>query len=86
MQVLRIFEPGRTEVADVPAPVPGEGEVLLRVEQVGFCESDLATYEGRNPMVSYPRIPGHEIAAVVEEIAAGVPDAIQPGARVTVLP
>ena len=42
-----------------------EGEVLLQVRKVGLCGSDLNSYRGRNPLVSYPRIPGHEIAATV---------------------
>ena len=86
MKAFRIREPGATEVVDLPKPVPAEGEVLLRVRKVGFCGSDLSTYKGGNPLVSYPRIPGHEIAATVEAVTAGAPDRIQPGVDVTVIP
>ena len=41
--------------------------VLLRVRMVGLCGSDLNSYRGRNPLVNYPRIPGHEVAATVVE-------------------
>jgi len=86
MQAFRITEPGKTEIVDLPRPEPAEGEVLLRVRKVGFCGSDLSTFKGLNPLVSYPRIPGHEMAATVEAVGGGVPDRIQPGADVTVIP
>ncbi len=41
------------------------GELLLKIERVGLCGSDLTTFRGLNPMVTYPRIPGHEIAEAV---------------------
>lgn len=86
MRALCILEPGRTAIVDRPDPEPAPGEVLLRVRKVGFCGSDLSTFLGRNPLVSYPRIPGHEIAAEVERVAEGVPAAIRPGQAVTVVP
>ena len=67
-------------------PVPGADEVLVRLEYVGFCGSDLNTYLGRNPMVKLPVIPGHEIGAVVEKVGEAVPEIIRPGMTVTVNP
>ena len=67
-------------------PVPGADEVLIRLEYVGFCGSDLNTYLGRNPMVKLPVIPGHEIGAVVEKVGEAVPEIIRPGMTVTVNP
>ena len=67
-------------------PVPGADEVLIRLEYVGFCGSDLNTYLGRNPMVKLPVIPGHEIGAVVEKVGESVPEIIRPGMTVTVNP
>ena len=67
-------------------PVPGADEVLVRLEYVGFCGSDLNTYLGRNPMVKLPVIPGHEIGAVVEKVGEAVPEIIRPGMPVTVNP
>jgi len=87
MKAFSIAEPGRATfrtVAEVPEPTPGE--VLLRVRAVGFCGTDLSTYRGRNPLVSYPRTPGHEVAATVERGGDGVPEAIPAGTKVTVLP
>lgn len=84
MKALQVTGPGETTIVDVPLPERKSGEVLLRVQVVGFCGSDLNTFRGKNPLVSYPRILGHEIAATIED-SAGFPDLI-PGERVTVSP
>ena len=73
-------------VISMEEPVPAADEVLVRMEYVGFCGSDLNTYMGRNPMVKLPVIPGHEIGAVVEKVGESVPDIIRPGMTVTVNP
>jgi 2-desacetyl-2-hydroxyethyl bacteriochlorophyllide A dehydrogenase len=65
MKAIVLEEPGRAVVKDVQEPWAGEDEVLLQVRMVGLCGSDLNSYRGRNPLVSYPRIPGHEISATV---------------------
>lgn len=57
-------------------PVVALGQVLVKIEYVGFCGSDLNTYLGRNPMVKLPVVPGHEVGAVVEEIGEGVPEGL----------
>ena len=67
-------------VADVHSG--GADEVLLQVRRIGLCGSDLNSYRGRNPLVSYPRIPGHEIAATVAEAHSDW----QAGTAVTVSP
>ena len=72
--------------ADVAEPEVGPGQVRLEIKYVGFCGSDLNTYRGLNPLVRLPRIPGHEISAVIAEKGAGVPDAWKVGQRVTVSP
>jgi 2-desacetyl-2-hydroxyethyl bacteriochlorophyllide A dehydrogenase len=81
-----ISQPGEVKVAEAEFPVPGPGEVLLKMKYVGFCGSDLNTYLGKNPMVDYPRVPGHEISAEVVEAGADVPEDIEPGLSVTVVP
>jgi threonine dehydrogenase-like Zn-dependent dehydrogenase len=73
-------------VVDVEEPKLSPDEVLIRMEYVGFCGSDLNTYLGRNPMVKLPVVPGHEIGAVVETVGEAVPDIIKPGMVVTVNP
>ncbi len=87
MKALRIEAAGAVGLATVPEPEVGPEDVLLRIRTVGFCGSDLNTFRGLNPLVSYPRIPGHEIVATVETLGASVPrDRLRPGALVTVVP
>ena len=74
MRALYIRKPLEAEVGELEAPGLGPGQVLLRVRFVGMCGSDLSSYRGKNPLVSYPRIPGHEIAATIESVGEGVPD------------
>jgi 2-desacetyl-2-hydroxyethyl bacteriochlorophyllide A dehydrogenase len=85
MKAVRIVEPGKVEIIDIPQPRCGEGEVLIRVKSVGLCGSDLTTFRGQNPMVSYPRIPGHEIAGEIVELGKGAAN-LKKGQLVTVLP
>jgi threonine dehydrogenase-like Zn-dependent dehydrogenase len=86
MKALVITEPGKTAYIERPAPKLAAGEVLLQVQRVGYCGSDLSTFRGLNPLVQYPRIPGHEIAGVVLETGAGVPAEIAAGLKATVSP
>jgi threonine dehydrogenase-like Zn-dependent dehydrogenase len=67
-------------------PQPQAGEVLMKINYVGFCGSDLTTYLGKNPMVKYPRIPGHEISAQVVSCGSDVPAIFEAGQQVTVVP
>ena len=83
MQAFQIQSPEHAGVVEVPQPGPARpGEVLLRVELVGMCGTDLTTFRGGNPMVVFPRIPGHEVAATVLEGSSEFPS----GTWVTVSP
>lgn len=86
MKTLLIDAPGRFSYGALTPPTPRPGEVLLRMKRLGFCGSDLNTFRGGNPLVTYPRIPGHEIAAVIEQVTVGVPPALVIGLAVTVMP
>jgi 2-desacetyl-2-hydroxyethyl bacteriochlorophyllide A dehydrogenase len=86
MRAFAITDTNQTGFLDIPRPEPGAGEVLLKVRLVGYCGSDLNTYRGLNPMVSYPRIPGHEIAATIAAVGEGVPDEWSAGTNVTLSP
>ena len=86
MKAVRVIEPGRVEICDIPQPRCGEGQVLIKVRMVGLCGSDLTTYRGQNPMVTYPRIPGHEIAGEIADTGKGVPRGLKKGLMVTVSP
>ncbi len=65
MKALVLDEPGHARITQIAEPKDDSRTILLRVRMVGLCGSDLNTYRGRNPLVRYPRVPGHEIAATV---------------------
>src|SRR5690606_14158072 len=65
MKALAIVSPGRAEIVDLPQPSPGDGEVEIALAFVGYCGSDLTSYRGLNPLVTYPRVPGHEVAGTI---------------------
>ncbi len=54
-------------------PDPGPGQVRIRVQACGICHSDMFTKEGLWPGLSYPRVPGHEVAGIVDAVGAEVP-------------
>ena len=74
------------QIVDVPEQEMKAGDVMIRLQYVGFCGSDLNTYLGRNPMVKLPVIPGHEVGAVIEAVGSEVPEGLKPGMVVTVNP
>jgi len=86
MKALYVTEPGQTALRDLDEPRPNADQVLLKTRLIGFCGTDLSTFRGKNPLVSYPRIPGHEIAATVVETGPEVPPNICVGMDVTVYP
>ena len=86
MQAFIVTKPGETRLGDKPVPSPGPDEVLLQTRLVGMCGTDLSTFRGKNPLVSYPRVPGHEIAATIARAGANVPPDFRPGMNVTCSP
>lgn len=76
MKAVQITSPSEMRVIEMEKPVVAPGQILVKIEYVGFCGSDLNTYLGRNPMVKLPVVPGHEVGAVVEEIGEGVPEGL----------
>ncbi|MFF5957479.1 zinc-dependent alcohol dehydrogenase family protein [Streptomyces luteogriseus] len=71
------------EVRDVPDPEPAEHGVVVRVEATGLCRSDWHGWQGHDPDITLPHVPGHELAGVVEAVGARV-TGWRPGDRVTV--
>jgi len=63
---------GNFEIVEREIPQPGPGQVRIKVLACGVCHSDVLTKEGAWPGITYPRVPGHEIAGVVDEVGAGV--------------
>ncbi len=84
MQAAMLLEAGQIQMGEAPRPIPGRGEVLLRVTLAGICGSDNALYHGRYD-VPMPVIPGHEMIGRVEELGAEVEN-LALGQRVTVQP
>jgi D-arabinose 1-dehydrogenase-like Zn-dependent alcohol dehydrogenase len=81
VQVTR--EGGPLELVERPKPEPGPGWVRVKVQACGVCHSDMFTKEGGRAgfKVQYPRVPGHEVAGVIDAVGAGV-TAWKPGQRV----
>ena len=86
MKAFYITEPGQTQLGELEMPHPAADEILLKTRLIGMCGTDLSTFRGKNPLVSYPRIPGHEIAATIVEAGRDVPTEWKAGTDVTVYP
>jgi D-arabinose 1-dehydrogenase-like Zn-dependent alcohol dehydrogenase len=73
MKVAQISKPGADfEIAERPIPEPAAGQVRIKVQACGVCHSDVLTKEGSWPGIQYPRVPGHEVAGVIDEVGGGV--------------
>lgn len=73
MTVAQISKPGGAfEIVEREIPAPGPREVRIKIRACGICHSDVLTKEGLWPGIQYPRIPGHEVAGIVDELGAGV--------------
>ncbi|MGH9685123.1 MAG: alcohol dehydrogenase [Candidatus Acidiferrales bacterium] len=73
MKAARIPKAGADfEIVEREVPQPGAGHVRVKVQACGVCHSDVLTKEGAWPGIQYPRVPGHEIAGIIDELGAGV--------------
>ena len=73
MKVAQVSKPGADfQIVEREIPEPGPGHVRIKVQACGVCRSDELTKEGAWPGIQYPRVPGHEVAGVVDEVGAGV--------------
>jgi D-arabinose 1-dehydrogenase-like Zn-dependent alcohol dehydrogenase len=73
MRVAQISKPGGDfEVVEREIPTPGAGHVRIKVQACGVCHGDDLVKEGHWPGLQYPRVPGHEVAGVIDEIGSGV--------------
>ncbi len=70
-------------IVELEVPDPGPGQVRIKVQACGVCNSDAIIVEGRRPGIPYPRVPGHEVAGVVDALGTGVTE-WQKGQRVAV--
>jgi len=81
MRALVCTGPGEASLRDVPEPVPGPGEIVVRVTAALTCGTDLKLFRRGHPKVPFPLTLGHEFSGVVESVGAGAPFAH--GERVT---
>ncbi len=65
MRAFLLKRPGHASIEAIPDPIVKSDDILLKVRMVGFCGSDLNSFRGLNPLVSYPRVLGHEVSATV---------------------
>ena len=73
MKVAQVPKAGADfEIVEREIPQPGPGQVRIRVQACGICHSDMLTKEGAWPGIVYPRVPGHEVAGVIDQAGAGV--------------
>src|SRR5438105_15358215 len=73
MRVAQVSRPkGPFEIVERQIPEPAAGTVRIRVQACGICHSDSLTKEGGYPGIQYPRVPGHEIAGIIDAVGAGV--------------
>ncbi len=84
MRVVQVSEPGGAlKLVERKIPAPGAGSVRIKVQACGICHSDALTKDGGWPGMAYPRVPGHEIAGIIDAVGAGVAE-WTPGQRVGV--
>jgi len=87
MATMRVVQVPRAkgpfEIVERPIPQPVAGSVRIKVLACGVCHSDSVTKEGSFPGIQYPRVPGHEVAGVIDAVGAGVAG-WEPGQRVGV--
>lgn len=87
MKAIQITHSQECNIIDIEKPQAlAPNEVLLKLEYVGFCGSDINTFMGRNGMAKNPVIPGHEVGATIEAMGSEVPEGLKVGMTVTCNP
>ena len=73
MRAVQVVRPsGPLEIVEREISEPGAGQVRIKIEACGICHSDSMTKEGLWPGIQYPRVPGHEIAGIIDGVGGGV--------------
>ena len=73
MKTAEVPAPGADfQIVEREIPSPHAREVRIKVQACGICHSDVLTKDGLLPGIQYPRVPGHEVAGLVDEVGAGV--------------
>jgi L-iditol 2-dehydrogenase/threonine 3-dehydrogenase len=86
MRQAIMTSPGVIEYREVPEPADlGPDEILLRIQRIGICGSDIHVYHGKHPFTPYPVIQGHEYSGLVKAVGSGVTK-VAPGTKATARP
>ncbi len=73
MKAAQVPSPGADfQIVEREIPKPPAGHVLIKIQACGVCHSDVLTKEGAWPGIQYPRVPGHEVAGIIDELGPGV--------------
>ncbi len=86
MKAVAVQEPGKATLTDIPEPSLSSGESLLQIRMIGLCGTDLNTFRGKNPLVTFPRVLGHEVAATILHAGNGLSNDLREGSAVTLAP
>ncbi len=87
MKVIKYEKPWNVACVEQEKPVCGKGQALIKIMTAGICGSDIGAFRGTNGLVSYPRVIGHELAGIIEEIdSENNPKGFKPGDEVIIDP
>ncbi len=86
MRAIKLTEPQKVDCIEIKEPVAKQGEALIKIKSAGICGSDIGAFRGTNPLVSYPRIIGHEIAGEILSIPSNNSRGLKVGDHVIVDP
>ncbi len=86
MKAIKVIEPFKVEIVDIPKPIiENDDDVIVKVTSGGICGSDMGIYKGTNSLATYPRIIGHEFGGIVAEVGSNVTN-VKVGDKVAVDP
>lgn len=86
MKAIKYEKAWNVACVEMEKPVPKKGEALIRIMTAGVCGSDIGAFRGTNGLVSYPRVIGHELAGIIEQIDEENPKGLKAGDHVIVDP
>lgn len=86
MKAIKLEKPWEISMVETQKPTPKKGEALIKIVTAGVCGSDIGALRGTNSLVSYPRVIGHELAGIIEQIEDDNPKGLKVGDRVIVDP
>lgn len=86
MKAIKLEKPWEISMVETEKPTPKKGEALIKIVTAGVCGSDIGALRGTNGLVSYPRVIGHELAGIIEQIEDDNPKCLKIGDRVIVDP